>query len=296
MQKSPADDEDEEDIWKKVVAISRSKTDQDEIINPEQVEDGITILAEEGTDLTQQDYSKSTCEINNTDHDKKSRWSRGGLRLKIAKLGIIPSRDEMSEDSSSDGYETAEDSFLSEDDFMIPKLNIFDEDEFLDAIPQEIILRRINSHRRSRSYQLGEQLSFRWTTGAGPRIGCVRDYPSRLQFRALEQVNLSPRRTTSSGVPKVFGPSSLHRQTTSDRSSPLGADHTSSAETISSESARDATELMPSSSEGRSQLDEKPETSLATVAETTGERSPLSAELGGEDSSPAPAEATSASD
>ncbi|XP_050216648.1 IQ domain-containing protein IQM1 [Mercurialis annua] len=38
-----------------------------------------------------------------------------------------------------------------------------------------------------------EHLSCLWTTGAGPRIGCVRDYPIELQSRALEQVNLSPR-------------------------------------------------------------------------------------------------------
>ncbi|CAA7397290.1 unnamed protein product [Spirodela intermedia] len=36
-------------------------------------------------------------------------------------------------------------------------------------------------------------MSCQWTTGAGPRIGCVRDYPVDLQFMALEQVNLSPR-------------------------------------------------------------------------------------------------------
>ncbi|XP_050384676.1 IQ domain-containing protein IQM1-like [Argentina anserina] len=36
-------------------------------------------------------------------------------------------------------------------------------------------------------------LPCKWTTGAGPRIGCVRDYPARLQFQALEKVNLSPR-------------------------------------------------------------------------------------------------------
>ncbi|KAK6944810.1 hypothetical protein RJ641_025912 [Dillenia turbinata] len=40
-----------------------------------------------------------------------------------------------------------------------------------------------------------KRLSCRWTTGAGPRIGCVRDYPTELQFRALEQVRLSPRVT-----------------------------------------------------------------------------------------------------
>ncbi|KAJ1400680.1 hypothetical protein SESBI_29371 [Sesbania bispinosa] len=38
-----------------------------------------------------------------------------------------------------------------------------------------------------------KRLSCKWSTGAGPRIGCVRDYPEHLQSRALEQVNLSPR-------------------------------------------------------------------------------------------------------
>jgi hypothetical protein len=33
----------------------------------------------------------------------------------------------------------------------------------------------------------------RWSTGTGPRIRCVRDYPQGLQSRALEHVNLSPR-------------------------------------------------------------------------------------------------------
>ncbi|TVU06746.1 hypothetical protein EJB05_47558, partial [Eragrostis curvula] len=33
----------------------------------------------------------------------------------------------------------------------------------------------------------------RWSTGTGPRIRCVRDYPQDLQSRALEHVNLSPR-------------------------------------------------------------------------------------------------------
>lgn len=42
--------------------------------------------------------------------------------------------------------------------------------------------------------QLGKQLSCKWTSGVGPRIGCVRGYPCEVQFRALEQVNLSPKR------------------------------------------------------------------------------------------------------
>ncbi|KAG1330180.1 IQ domain-containing protein IQM1 [Cocos nucifera] len=41
--------------------------------------------------------------------------------------------------------------------------------------------------------ELSKCLSCKWTTGAGPRIGCVREYPADLQSKALEQVNLSPR-------------------------------------------------------------------------------------------------------
>ncbi|KAI3787108.1 hypothetical protein L1987_41322 [Smallanthus sonchifolius] len=41
--------------------------------------------------------------------------------------------------------------------------------------------------------RLANRLSCKWTSGTGPRIGCVRDYPAELQSRALEQVNLSPR-------------------------------------------------------------------------------------------------------
>ncbi|CAM0146700.1 unnamed protein product [Urochloa decumbens] len=72
------------------------------------------------------------------------------------------------------------------------------------VVAQEKILHRINSKMGLNSYQLGNQLSFRWTTGAGPRIGCVRDYPPELQFRSLEQVSLSPR---AGAGPARFGAS-----------------------------------------------------------------------------------------
>ncbi|KAM5547342.1 IQ domain-containing protein IQM1 [Rosa sericea] len=42
-------------------------------------------------------------------------------------------------------------------------------------------------------FTMGKRLPCNWSTGNGARIGCVRDYPSDLQTRALEQVNLSPR-------------------------------------------------------------------------------------------------------
>lgn len=92
--------------------------------------------------------------------------------------------------------EAVEDPSASEQQYIFRKQNLFVEEKEEDedaSIPQELILRRINSKKGMKSYQLGKQLSCKWTTGAGPRIGFVRDYPSELQFRALEQVNLSPR-------------------------------------------------------------------------------------------------------
>ncbi|KAI4377447.1 hypothetical protein MLD38_015070 [Melastoma candidum] len=54
------------------------------------------------------------------------------------------------------------------------------------------------------AFKSARRLSCRWTTGTGPRIGCVRDYPAELQTRALEQVNLSPR--VAHGPFVGFGP------------------------------------------------------------------------------------------
>jgi hypothetical protein len=73
-------------------------------------------------------------------------------------------------------------------------------------VPREKILQRINSKKDMKSYQLGKQLSFKWTTGAGPRIGCVRDYPSELQAHALEQMNLSPRCAVGAACSRFASP------------------------------------------------------------------------------------------
>ncbi|KAI3471503.1 hypothetical protein Pfo_028153 [Paulownia fortunei] len=103
-------------------------------------------------------------------------------------------------ESPVDGYETA-DEYLSDSEFSVSKQNLFDqelEEEYEEPIPKEKIIKRINSHKGMKSYQLAHQLSCRWTTGAGPRIGCVRDYPSELQIRVLEEVSLSPRSAFSS--------------------------------------------------------------------------------------------------
>ncbi|XP_059443525.1 IQ domain-containing protein IQM3-like [Corylus avellana] len=60
------------------------------------------------------------------------------------------------------------------------------------SVPKKEILQRIKSKKEVSSYQLGHQLSLKWSTGAGPRIGCVTDYPLKVRLQALEFVNLSP--------------------------------------------------------------------------------------------------------
>ncbi|KAK6145068.1 hypothetical protein DH2020_021888 [Rehmannia glutinosa] len=107
-------------------------------------------------------------------------------------LETLKTENEISESSTgvfllgspTDEYLTAKDSFAPEEQ---------DDETKEDTITEEHILRRINSHKDMKSFQLGKQLSCKWSTGAGPRIGCLRDYPSGLQSHALEQVNLSPR-------------------------------------------------------------------------------------------------------
>lgn len=108
------------------------------------------------------------------------------------------------------GDQETEQAYESELDHTITKQNFSDDDSHVGTILKKTIRkRRIASHKEMKSYQLGKQLSCKWTTGAGPRIGCVRDYPCKLQFRALEQVNLSPRigcHYTSSFAPRVPNP------------------------------------------------------------------------------------------
>ncbi|XP_071716207.1 LOW QUALITY PROTEIN: IQ domain-containing protein IQM1-like [Rutidosis leptorrhynchoides] len=57
--------------------------------------------------------------------------------------------------------------------------------------------------------------SSKWTSGTGPRIGIVRDYPSDLTLRALEHVNLSPRM-----IPGNLGPIPSPRPSPNVRLSP----------------------------------------------------------------------------
>ncbi|KAK9131231.1 hypothetical protein Sjap_011718 [Stephania japonica] len=56
-----------------------------------------------------------------------------------------------------------------------------------------------NAREEARTFELDKSLSRKLSTGVGPRIGCVRDYPTELRFQALEISNLSPRATVTCG-------------------------------------------------------------------------------------------------
>ncbi|CAL5423584.1 unnamed protein product [Camellia sinensis] len=165
----------------------------------------------------------TTLEIPRKDNVIKM-FKKDGQEQQLGPSGSIP--------TPTDGYETAEEVLSDDDDFMIPKRNLFDEDEeedYEDSVPKEKIIQRINSHKGTESCQLAQRLSCKWTTGAGPRIGCVRDYPTELQNRALEEVHLSPRCAFSSPrrsfrpSPRVLTPTNLCRETSAARS-PLAFD------------------------------------------------------------------------
>lgn len=158
---------------------------------------------------------------NNPPRIPMSRWSRR-LHSKISLLQI-PARMALHEvfytprdlESPMDGYETADDSLSDSDSDSdsddIPlscKVNL----EEAPAVPKEKIIKRINSHKGMiKSYQLAHRLSCKWTTGAGPRIGCVRDYPSELQLRALEEVCLSPKKHHHASTSTSSSSSRHHR-------------------------------------------------------------------------------------
>ena len=92
-------------------------------------------------------------------------------------------------------------------------------------VPKTTILQRINSKKASKSYQLGDQISLKWSTGAGPRIGCVADYPLEVRVQALEFVNLSPRTPRAPTYWRTSGLASPAAQPAQDLPSSDGTSH-----------------------------------------------------------------------
>ncbi|XP_022927200.1 IQ domain-containing protein IQM2-like [Cucurbita moschata] len=190
-------------------------------------DDGIAeIMAEEMTGNKSDLPEKETWGTTKLFEPKRSI----NLSTKLTNLHI-PDRVNLIEKLEMENQETR-----SELDTEAPTKNLLQEESEsyeIEIIPDDSILNRINSHKETKSYQLGRQLSCKWTTGAGPRIGCVRDYPVELQIRALEQVSLSPRKTAvqsefhcspkvvSMLSPRVSRPIDMIHRSNTQTSSPL---------------------------------------------------------------------------
>lgn len=73
-----------------------------------------------------------------------------------------------------------------------------------EEISQEV---EMPSEKARPVFDHAKRLSCKWSSGYGPRIGCVRDYPMELQSQAFEQVSMSPRISPSSArFPSPYGP------------------------------------------------------------------------------------------
>jgi hypothetical protein len=171
-------DEDDEEFWSRLKSIP-----SDCCAAADKPEEDETVAAQ---DTSPRQEPLVTTEATTPEEVSVSEHEQ--TRTNLKPIAIVTRQD-----SSEDAAENAETSTTSDSaSFEDPQEENHDDDDKT-AVPREKILQRISSKKETKSYQLGKQVSFKWTTGAGPRIVCVRDYPSELQLRALEQVHLSPR-------------------------------------------------------------------------------------------------------
>lgn len=202
--KLDSDEDEEESIGKKSAVFLRGDSSEDDLQKDglETEENDLEELNSEKRDLKVQEQA---ADIQLSNSKPSHNFSIKLPTLQIPRNdGFIEKLKNESEaaksfsylESPTDGYRTARELFAPEQDQMdlersssVEELDVSNEE----IIPDESIIQRINSHKDLKSYQLGKQLSCKWSTGAGPRIGCLRDYPSQLQSHALEQVSLSPR-------------------------------------------------------------------------------------------------------
>ncbi|KAK4343367.1 hypothetical protein RND71_036461 [Anisodus tanguticus] len=141
----------------------------------------ISFLEEHSVDLT----NVKRCSVDDDEHS--FRVNNEGLNLSVAK-------------------ESPKRSTLHANDQTEEKASVTTDDDCED------------NNKTQSSFSIAKRLSRKWSTGNGPRIGCVRDYPTELQLRALEQVNLSPR--VANGGFNMYGPIPSPRPSPNIRLSP----------------------------------------------------------------------------
>nr|KJB62188.1 hypothetical protein B456_009G405500 [Gossypium raimondii] len=149
------------------------------------LENFLSFLKEKGVNLSEVEIRRASDGSDNYDNDKSGS---GGTAVEVSvpiepeinseEKNVSPQSSETNQTRASYTYKRTLSGGLQSPTVEVPK---------------KAILQRINSKKAVKSYQLGHRLSLKWSTGAGPRIGCIADYPVELRQEALEFVNLSPR-------------------------------------------------------------------------------------------------------
>ena len=150
QQKSPGEEEEEEALYKKGSDICLWSNPTEAILSQDTESTSENLTAHECTDSRDQDS-------NAAEHPTPSMPRLSGeLHPKMTRLKIPNQHDEFDSYkrekirpschthppnlSSANGYETAEESLSSEEDFMVPKMNLFDgyqEEDDEQPIPKE---------------------------------------------------------------------------------------------------------------------------------------------------------------
>ncbi|KAJ0021556.1 hypothetical protein Pint_31402 [Pistacia integerrima] len=182
VQMSPVDGEESSDDKQRTSMHSRNHSSEEDLTRVldglETDETNVEELNEEKTDSVEHTTALS---------EQPKLGSFNNFSRKLASLEI-PKRSELFERVESDNsddessskklsaksplnhsHSIEEADATPEQNKMDPKQKQSDEEQ-IEAVPEEAILQRINSHKGMKSYQLGNQLSFKWTTGAGPAL------------------------------------------------------------------------------------------------------------------------------
>ncbi|KAK9734222.1 hypothetical protein RND81_04G123900 [Saponaria officinalis] len=169
----------------------------------------LAFLTENGVDLNEvqiqrssegyKDYDENkSSEVNKTDVSSDNDTPEGSGSLKVKDSSTAEPAIPENADRQNEYKRTLSGGLQS------PRINV----------PREAILKRINSRNAESSYELGHQIHRSWSTGVGPRLGCIADYPFQLRFHALELTERSPRRPSSSSpfsstVSELLSPTTL---------------------------------------------------------------------------------------
>jgi hypothetical protein len=182
------------DMDKNNIGVANAETEREENQPPDTLK---TNLHQAHTESNSLDEDKSNNIAPFRDEEQNGSEVKTGMYSLLSQLGSSKGTERTETEGGKENQDPVHYKRSLSGELEIQRLEI----------PPNKLLQRINSKMAIQSYQLGKQLSFKWSSGVGPRIGCVADYPPELRVKALEMVN-TPRGTSPSTFesPKSISP------------------------------------------------------------------------------------------